>query len=443
MARVREIETAGVVERYGALKAALPGAGRAWLDELRQAGLEAFAAAGLPGPKVEAWKYTGLNALKKLDLTALAPAEAVATDTAPTLLADAAGPRLIFVNGHYRPELSRSAALPEGVDVAALSQRFDDGQVAENLGRIADLASSPLAALNTALMQDGYVIRLAKEARIEAPIEILYLSLPGEHPSAAYPRNLIIAEAGSAATILEYHLGLGGTAYLANGVTEIRAGRGAELRHYKVQSEATEAFHIHQTTAELAHEARLESFVLMLGARLARNETRVALNGREAACRVNGAYLLAGRQHGDNMTAIDHAAADTTSRQVFKGVLDGNSRAVFHGKVLVRPGARGTDGQQLNKTLLLSDKAEIDSKPELEIHADDVKCSHGATAGELAEDAVFYLRSRGLPEAEARGLLVEAFLDEALAEVETAAVAETMRGLVQNWLRARRQGAVR
>jgi Fe-S cluster assembly protein SufD len=424
--------------RFAALLPSLPGAGGR-LDELRRAGMAAFAAAGLPGQKVEDWKYTSLNPLRKLALDRFAAADAAAVDRVPALLDGSH--RLVLVNGLHRPELSRLGGLPDGARVAALSDCLEDANVLEALGALAEVEASPLVALNAALFRDGYIVRLAANTRIEKPIEIVSLSLPGAEPTAAHVRNLIVAEAGARATIVEHHLAFGHGTYAMNGVSEVRLGRGADVRIYKVQNEGAGAFHLHRNEVELAEQAHLECFTLMLGAKLARNETNARLLGRGAAVHVNGAYVLRDGQHCDNLTAIDHAGVDTTSRQVFKGVLDGASQAVFQGRVLVRPGARGSDGQQLNKTLLLSPKAEIDSKPELEIHADDVKCSHGATVGELAREAMFYLRSRGIPEAEARHMLVEAFLTEAVDQVADATVAEAMRGLLTARLAGRDERA--
>jgi Fe-S cluster assembly protein SufD len=350
-------------------------------------------------------------------------------------LPEAAGAhRLVFVGGLFRPELSRLERLPVGVTLASLAASLDDAEVAEALGRIARLEDSPLTALNAALFRDGFLLKLGANVEVTAPIEVVHVGLPGEAPAAAHLRNLILAAPGARATVVEYHVCLGEGVHAFNGITEVRLEREARLRLYKVQAEGGDAFHLQRCEAELADGAEFESFGLTLGARLSRNEIHVALNGRGAQARVHGAYALAGKQHADTLTAVDHRGVDTLSRQVFKGVLDDSSHAVFQGKVRVAPGARGADGQQLNKTLLLSRKAEIDSKPELEILADDVKCSHGATAGELAEEAIFYLRSRGIPPAEARHLLVEAFLAEAVAEVGDATVAEAMRGLIQHWL---------
>ncbi len=440
-------EVAGLVDQFGSHRASLPGAGQSWLESLREAGIARFAEIGFPGPKVEAWKYTNLNALKKLAFEPpIAADTAIAIDSAPTLLAgNETAHRLVFVNGSFRPELSRIEQLPDGVvlgDLGASLARGDEAVVAA-LGQVAPMDGSPLSALNTAMMQDGYVLRLDKGANVERPIEIVQLTVPGDRLLANHPRNLIIAEAGSRATILEHYTGLGTGSYWLNSVCEVHAKRGAKIRLYKAQTQSHEAFHFDQTTVLLEEDGHFECFALMLGAKLARNEIRVRLGGATAACALNGAYALSGKQHCDTLTDVDHAEVGTISRQVFKGVLDGSARAVFQGKVLVRPGAQGTDGQQLNKTLLLSDKAEIDTKPELEIRADDVKCSHGATAGELDRDAVFYLQSRGIPETEARDLLVEAFLDEVVAEISDETVREAFKVSIFAWLAARSEGRER
>ena len=317
----------------------------------------------------------------------------------------------------------------------SLGLALDDGDewLPEALGRPSKSNGHPLLALNAALMADGYVLRLGPGDVLARPIEIVYLARPGDRTLAYHPRNLILAEAGSQATIVEHHLGLDDGTYFTNGVTELRLERDAQIRLFKLQDEASKAFHLHQTSARIGAGASLEGFTLSLGGRLVRNEIKLSLDGRGAACRLNGAYALGLEQHCDNTSVIDHIGLETTSRQVYKGVLDDRARAVFQGRIAVRPGAQGTDGHQLNKTLLLSDQAEIDTKPELEINADDVKCSHGATAGELEEDALFYLRSRGIPEDEARDVLVQAFLDEALEEISDDDVRQAFQVRLADW----------
>jgi Fe-S cluster assembly protein SufD len=302
------------------------------------------------------------------------------------------------------------------------------------LGKAPGLAGHPFAALNAAFAVDGYVLHIAPDTRNEAPIEILWIGSGADKPPVYHPRNLVVLGRSAHATIIEHHVGLCIGSYFSDSVTEISLAEGALLRHCKVQEESREAFHIATTGAHLAEGAHYDSFVFSLGGRLARNEIHVALNGRRANCRLNGAYLGRGEQIVDHTTFIDHITPETTSKELYKGVLDGRARGVFQGKIVVRPGAQKTDGQQMNRALLLSDKAEINSKPELEINADDVKCSHGATAGELDDASLFYLRSRGIPEAEARRLLVEAFLGEVVDAVALAGMRLTLEHNITRWM---------
>ena len=236
--------------------------------------------------------------------------------------------------------------------------------------------------------------------------------------------------------MIEHHVGLGIGATFANHVAEAYVGEGAILRHYKVQREGAEAFHLSNSVAKVGKDACYDNFILTTGARLARNEVRVAL-GLGSSCNVNGAYMIGGHQHCDTTTVIEHREPHCTSREVYKGVIDDTARAVFQGKILVRHGAQKTDGYQQNRALLLSDTAEIDAKPELEIYADDVKCSHGATAGELDDEALFYLRARGIDKETARGLLIGAFLAEALEEIPEESVREAFQGIIAGWQNAR------
>ena len=423
------------LDQYGAAKAALPGAGAPWLAGLRDAGIARFRALGFPTPKVEAWKYTNLNALRKIDFR---PAGEV--ETAAGIAVDrGAAHRLTFVNGRFRPDLSAPGDLPEGVELTGLAELLarDPAALEGRLGRLAADDGEAMLALNTALMADGYVLRIGRGVTVTDPIEILFIGAAGQAPLAYHPRNLVIAEPGSEAVIVEDHIGHGSGAYFANGATEIFAAEGARLRHYKLQDEAAEAYHLHAAYALLAAGAAYESFQLALGGRLARHELRVVLDGAGATCRLNGAYLADGARHVDNTTLIDHASAGASSREVYKGVLDGKARAVFQGTIRVRRDAQQTDGHQLHRALLLSEQAEIDAKPALEIYADDVKCSHGATAGELDDDALFYLRARGIPAEEARRLLIGAFLDEVVDEITFTAVRDAFRDRVSGWLAAR------
>ncbi len=310
----------------------------------------------------------------------------------------------------------------------------------DKLGRIALGDASGTLALNTAFLQDGYVLHLAPGVAIDDPIEIVFVGVGGtDAPPVYYPRSLIVAEAGSRVTLVEYHVGYAGAVgqggvYFSNAITEVEVGQGAIVRHCKVQDESLAAFHLSSTYAHLGRDARYDNFGFATGGKLSRNELHIILAAPGADCRLNGAYLMHRDQHVDQTLVVDHAAPQTTSRQLYKGVLDDKARGVFQGKIVVRPAAQKADGQQLSRALLLSSQAEIDTKPELEIFADDVKCSHGATAGELDESALFYLRARGIPEARARRLLVEAFLSEVIGGAALSALRMPLEQSVARWM---------
>lgn len=416
---------------------ALPGAGLPWLQELRSQAWDRFAAAGLPSQKQEAWRYTNTRSLRDAELI---PAKALCNDIAlddiPGRLAEPAA-RMVFVNGFWRADLSETGGLPAGVSLISLAQALAgaDDAIAASLQETFAGEEAPLAALNGALMQDGYVLTIADNARVQAPIELLFVHLGGEAVEY-HGRHLIIAGANSEARLLERHLDLGDNAYFANHALTVRAATGARLERCKQQAEGDKAMHVATTRIEVGRDARVCNLELTTGAALSRSEIGARLLDRGGELRLDGAYLLRGQQHGDTTTWIEHCAGETHSNEVYKGVLDDRARGVFQGRITVHPNAQGIAGHQLNKTLLLSGEAEIDTKPELEIFADDVKCSHGATAGELDDDALFYLRSRGVPEAEARGLLIRAFVEDALAPLDQADVRAVLETAIDAWLEA-------
>jgi len=429
------------VEQFGALRDELPGAGLPWLRELREDGIARFAKLGLPGAKVEAWKYTRLRPLERTAFTSATAAAQVDLEKLPALLPQGAvGHRVIFVNGRLRQCLALLADPPEGVELGGLADalRQDPEALAAELGRDGNREAAPdgqpLFALNTAMMQDGLVLRVKRGASVALPIEVIYVGAPGNEPLAFHPRNLIVLEPGARATVVEHHVGLGAGAYFANAGTDIRVEDGAQLHHYKIQDEGPDAVHIATTHVELAPDALYDGFVLIKGARLSRHEVAVRLTGPGAQCHLNGAYMVRGEQHCDITTTIDHLAPQTSCREVFKGVIDDKARAVFQGRITVHPDAQQSNGHQLSKALLLSDRAEIDTKPELEIFADDVKCSHGATVGDLDRDALFYLRARGIPEATARDILIEAFLAETINNIAAEGLCPALMSSVGHWL---------
>jgi Fe-S cluster assembly protein SufD len=422
-------------ERFAAVAASLPGHDVPWLRELRREAAARFARLGLPSPRVEQWKYTNLNTLAVVPFEKHELADGGGDDRLVMLPSALSPHRLVFVNGRCRPDQSLLSGLPSAVTVTSLAEalRQDPDSLQPVLSE-ALAEENSLLALNAAFMTDGYVIRLAAGATPDQPLELLFVTT-SQSAAAHHLRNLITLEAGSSATLIERYVGDAAAAtYWSHPVCDIRLGQGATLRHYKLQDEGHKAFHLAATAVQAEHDARYESFVLTTGAGLARNEIKVVLDGTGASCRLDGGYLARGRQHVDTTTEIIHAQPHTTSEEVYKGVLDDQARGVFQGRIVVKPDAQKSDGHQLSKAILLSERAEIDTKPELEIYADDVKCSHGATAGELDEDALFYLRARGIDMAEARRLLIEAFIGDALENVTDPMVRTGLQHHISAWM---------
>jgi len=407
--------------------------GAPWIEALRRDALAGYREQGLPTPRSEAWKYTNLRRLARIAFEP-SPVDDAPLAQIPDGAANLDGAyRAVFVNGRFDASLSMLDNLPKGVEIGGLAAA-DPDLLEPHLGRIADTSQHPLAALNTAYMDDGLYMRLADGVELDAPLHLVSIARASDSALRFHPRHLIVLGANAIATLVEIHIGTGET--FANTVSEIDVGAGAMLNHYKLQNEGPDAFHIALCQVRLADRAHYDGFVLQTGARLARNEIRVHL-GNRVECRLNGAYLGRGDQHIDNTTFIDHAEPNSTSREVYKGVLDDTARGVFQGKILVRRDAQKTSGHQLNKTLLLSRGAEINSKPELEIYADDVKCGHGATTGELEEDALFYLQARGIAPDQARALLIAAFVGEAVSEIQAEGPRAAFQAVVDHWLGAR------
>jgi Fe-S cluster assembly protein SufD len=420
------------VDRFADVAAQLPGQQLPWLRDLRAEAIERVRQLGLPTVRVERWKYTNLNALGAVAFTPAGPAETlIATDRLPSI---AGGYRFVIVDGRFRPELSASQP-PAGLTVASVASLLrDDPESVRPLFADQGSRDDSMDALNLAFATDGYVVHVAAGARIEAPVEVLQLRTGGATATAAHIRNRVLAEPGSSVTIVERFLGDAAATYWTQAACDVHVEQGATVRRYKDQQEGTKAFHIAADRVRVARDARYESFVLATGAALSRNEITVILDGPGASCQIDGGYLARGRQHVDNTTEIRHAKPHTTSSEVYKGVLDDQARGVFQGRIVVEKDAQKADGHQLSKTILLSDRAEIDTKPELEIFADDVKCSHGATAGELDDDALFYLRARGIDPAEARRLLVEAFINDALVNVTDTAIRTAFEQRIGGWM---------
>ena len=405
---------AGFVARFEGLRDRLPGDRAA-----RDFAATAFRATGLPSLRNEAWKYTNLRpvaeAMFREPLTALD--DAALRDPLSTI----EGARMVFVDGRYH---SRLSVVPPGIRVASFADE-------PRFGGLAHPEREPLVALNTMLAEDGAVIEVDRD--VDAGLLHL-VSLAGGaqgQPVAFHPRHRVHLAEGARLTLLEISRGEG--SYLHNPVSEITVAAGAKLTHVRLQDESPEGFHLSTVYADIAETGVYDCFVLNVGGRLCRTEVRARLSGPGSIAHLNGAQLLAGRQHADFTTVVSHDAPSCASRQTVKNVLAGRSRGVFQGRIEVAREAQKTDGYQMNQALLLSPEAEVDSKPELEIFADDVKCSHGATVGELDLDQLFYLRSRGIPEGAARSILVRAFLDEALALVENETARAVLDAAVEGW----------
>jgi Fe-S cluster assembly protein SufD len=424
----------GERERRGAVDAP------AWLREARRVAIDRFAERGLPTSRDEEWKYTSLAPLvaTPLDLAADAAREMPSEeDLARFSMGPVSWSRLVFVDGRYAAKLSTVRPLPPGGRLGSLAEALitDEPTVRAHLAGAAAEADGAFGALNAAFWADGAFLHVPVGVSLDEPIQLLFVAT-ASGGRADHPRSLIVLEPESRAVLVESYVAMADEAYLTNASTEIALGPGAVLDHHRVVLEGRQGFHAGRTWVRQGPDSRFASCAVTLGGRLVRNDVDARLDAEGAECALNGLFVVGGAQHVDTHTVVDHAQPRTTSRQLYKGVLDGRARGVFNGRVVVRPGANGTDAHQTNKNLILSDGVEVDSKPQLEIFADDVKCSHGAADGQLAEDAIFYLESRGLDEVTARSLLTHGFANEVLGRIRE----EPVRVWCEERLRGRLRG---
>jgi len=420
---------------FSELEKQLAGSGQGWLDQLRREAIHRFADLGFPTSHDEEWKYTNVAPIAAVPFQPV-PVRARQAASLRFPFADLQCSRLVFVNGHFSPVFSSLGALPAGAKVgslaAALASRGNGSSVLEeHLARHASFENHAFVALKTAFMEDGAFIDIPKGSVVEKPIALLFVTAANGQPVITHPRNLILVGRGSQVSFIEAYVGLSAVPpptrssslekpYFTNAVTEIVAGEGAVIDYSRVQQESESAFHVATVQAQQARSSSVTTYSIALGASLAREEVNAVLDGEGAECLLNGLYVIGGRQHVDNHTVIDHAKPRCGSRELYKGVLDGHSTGVFNGKIIVRKDAQKTDSKQSNKNLLLSEDAVINTKPQLEIFADDVKCTHGATIGQVDPEAIFYLRSRGIGLAEARHLLVQAFAHDVIDRIKFA-----------------------
>ena len=411
--------------------------GPVWLQSLRQQGFARFSETGFPTTHDEDWRFTNVAPISRTEFESAPRVHISAADLDAFRTSDFAC-QLTFVNGRFAPGLSRIPDLGK-VKIASLAQALasDPGSVQKHLGNYLNFRRDAFAALNTAFIQDGAYIHVPRGTVVEQPIYCLYVSVAAEKPFVEHPRNLIVVEENSQASIIEDYVSLenGGSAEsFSNTVTELVAGQNAVVSHYMVVRPAPEAYNISTLRIQQERASNVATHSVLLSGALVRNNVHPVLAGEGAECLINGLFMANGRQHMDNYMLVEHASPHCNSRQFYNGVLNGQAHGVFHGRIIVHKDAQKTDAKQTNRNLLLSDDAQIDTKPQLEIYADDVKCTHGATIGQVEENALFYLRSRGLDEASAKHLLLLAFANECLDRMSSNQVRSHLKHLVTEWL---------
>ena len=427
------IEQNAYAAQFAAMRGRLPGTHLPWLERLRQKGMDDFLALGFPTTKLENWKYTNVAPIRRI-------AFELALDrplTGTLEIGSSAGPRLVCVNGWFSPTLS---SMDSGLNFHLLNmgQALQDperaGVIEKHLGRYTSTSDHAFAAWNTALFTDGAYIEIPRGIAVEQPIQLTFISADHGKPRACYPRNLIVAGEGSQVTVVESFLGFDESPYLTNTVTEIVARPGAVVDYYKIECESPEGFHVAVINAHLDCDASLTSHSMSFGGGLVRNDLNVALDGEGSHCTLNGLFAVDGRRLVDNHTRIDHMRPHASSRELYKGVLDGNAEGVFNGAIVVHENAQKTDAVQYSKNLLLSREAQINTKPQLEIRNNDVRCFHGATIGQMDADAIFYLKSRGIDELEASRILVRGFGGEIIDGIRVPALREQLERLLDGWV---------
>jgi Fe-S cluster assembly protein SufD len=407
-----------------------------WVGELRTRGIRGFEEQGLPTLRDEDWRFTSLARLAETSFSLGADAADVPADAVrPWLFPDLPGPLLVFVDGRYASALSRPGGLPEGVLCTSLAEavRSHEDVVRPHLDRLAPSRPEPLTSLNAAFLEDGLFLHVPRGVVVEGAVHALFLATEGAG-TMAHPRNLILVGETAQVSVVEDYVSLGSGASLTNAVSEVVVEDGGVCAHYVLERENEESLAVTTVHAEQGRDSQFASHSALVGGALVRNNVYPVLRGEGGWCLLNGLYVPTGRQHHDTFMVVHHASPHCDSRQFYRGILNDRARAVFSGRIVVHEGAQKTDAKQTNMNLLLSDDALIDTKPQLEIYADDVKCTHGATVGQLDAEAIFYLRARGVPEREARGLLTFAFVNEVLDRMDLEPVRATLRGELERRL---------
>jgi len=430
--------TKSLVEKFSQMETATQ---PKWLGPVRKAGIASFAEQGFPTLADEDWRFTNVVPITKLNLHPSAPAAVNGAESkviTDSVFAELVGHRLVFVNGYFSAKLSNIKAVPNGVRIENLAAALtkDAALIEKHLGKYAQTHKNSFAALNQALFADGAFIHVPAGVEVSEPVQLIYISSAKNSGEAISPRNLIIAGANSKLTVVESYLSTGNVAYLTNAVTELVVADNAKVEHVKLQDESASAFHIATIAGEFGRTSNVTVHSFALGAKLSRNNIRTKLVGEGLECILNGLYLTREEQLADHHMIVEHAQPHCASHEYFNGILDDKSKGVFHGRILVQEIAQKTDAKQTNKNLLLSDDATADTKPQLEIYADDVKCTHGATIGQLSNEGIFYLRSRGMSEETAKCMLIHAFAGEIIERIKCEPARAVIDKLVWDRLEA-------
>jgi Fe-S cluster assembly protein SufD len=414
-----------------------------WISRLRENAMARFEELGFPTTKEEEWKYTNVAPIARAAFKpsfAMPAGATAATELASFEIPETKDSQLVFVNGRLRNDLSSLTALPAEVVALDLSQALGDERYSEivraHLARYADCVANAFTALNTAFTSQGAFVYIPKGVTVAAPLQLLFISA-AETSQVSFPRVLFVADENSKATLIESYVSTHDSPYFTNAVVEVVLKDGARLEHYKVQREGAQAFHVATTAADLGASSSYDATTITFGAQLSRHDIHVTMDYEGAECWVDGLYLVTNAQHTDTHSVIDHRKPHCTSHQLYKGILDGKARGVFNGKIFVRHGAQKTDAMQTNKNLLLSNEARVDTKPQLEILADDVKCAHGAAVGQIEEDELFYLETRGIHPGLARNLLTYGFAEEVIGKIRIDSIRTQLDEAVLHRLNAR------
>ena len=408
-----------------------------WLQDYRDTAMETFLQSGFPTRKQEKWRFSDFRSLTRTDFH---PALSARGDFSPADLdrlpfSELECPRIVFVNGAVRPDLSRLEKLP-GLTVTTLCSALRDSPeaVEAHLGKHAELEGNPFVALNAALSRDGFFIQVSPGTIESLPVQVVHVTTALSHPVRTHLRNLVVVGDNSQFTLVECYLGADGNVSFTNPVTEVVVGDNSTVRHYRLQNESRSGFHVSCNEVHQGRDSQYRTLSIDLGGRLTRNDFRCVLDGEGGLAGIDGLYLLKDRQHLDNYTTLEHVKPHCDSRELFKGVLDEHSQGIFRGRIIVHKGAQKTDSKQTNNNLLLSDHSLVNTKPQLEIYADDVKCTHGATIGQLDPEALFYLRARGIPRAAANSILIYGFASEVIERVRVNSLRDKLVDYLIGWL---------